>query len=156
MSSTRQAPLVRMAHVVGDFGNPFYAEERQRDVWNEASAFGLQLLLWSAVLASSVTVWVAGAPSVPYVLGAMMIVGSVSGLTLAYAQRRGVSLTGGPHVLRWRLLPFVGLLVAMGVGVLRADAGGLPTSFAKGMVAGAVVGLVLAVLAVWRGVASSR
>ena len=31
MSSTRSDPIVRLAHVVGDFGNPFYAEERQRE-----------------------------------------------------------------------------------------------------------------------------
>ncbi len=48
MSSTRPGLIVRVAHVVGDFG-PFYAEERQRDVWNEVSAFGLQLVLWSTL-----------------------------------------------------------------------------------------------------------
>ncbi len=56
MSSTRQDPLVRMAHVVGDFGKPFYAEERQRDVWNEASAFGFQLVLWCALVVCTATV----------------------------------------------------------------------------------------------------
>ena len=47
MSQTRPDPFVRVAQFIGDFGNPFYDEERQRDVWNEACAFGLQLLLWS-------------------------------------------------------------------------------------------------------------
>ena len=46
MTSVRHDPFVRAARFVGDLGNPFYEEERQRDVWNEACAFGLQLLLW--------------------------------------------------------------------------------------------------------------
>ena len=150
MTGLRSDPVVRLTHVVGDFSHPFYAEERQRDVWNEASAFGLQLLLWTSLLGSTVTVWVVGAPSVPYVCGAYAVVGLVSGLTVAYAQRLGVTLTGGLRVLRWRLLPYVGLLVAMLAGVLRAGAGDLSTSFARGLVGGAVVGLVAVALAVRR------
>ena len=49
MSQTHPDPLIRVAQFIGDFGNPFYDEERQRDVWNEACAFGLQLLLWSTL-----------------------------------------------------------------------------------------------------------
>ena len=30
--------FIRTAAVIGDLSNPFYGEERQRDVWNEASA----------------------------------------------------------------------------------------------------------------------
>ncbi|MDQ3276230.1 MAG: hypothetical protein M3Q39_14700 [Actinomycetota bacterium] len=56
---------MRAAAGIGDFGNPFYAEERQRDVWNEASAFGLQLLLWLSMLTATISVWVFGAPAVP-------------------------------------------------------------------------------------------
>ncbi len=44
-NSGSQSWIVRSAELIGDLGNPFYAEERQRDVWNEASAVGLQLLL---------------------------------------------------------------------------------------------------------------
>ena len=29
--------FVRAAAAIGDLSNPFYGEERQRDVWNEAS-----------------------------------------------------------------------------------------------------------------------
>src|SRR5690242_18627048 len=36
-----ESRFVRWAGVVGDLGSPFLAEERQRDVWNEASAVGL-------------------------------------------------------------------------------------------------------------------
>src|SRR5919112_6877143 len=90
MSQTRPDPFVRVAQFVGDFGNPFYAEERQRDVWNEACAFGLQLLLWLTLGAAVVVVWVVGAPAVPYAQGALVLLGTVSLLTIAYAHRRGV------------------------------------------------------------------
>ena len=102
------------------------------------------------------TVWVVGAPAVPYACGALALVGLVSGLTMAYAQRLGVTLTGGVRVLRWRLLPYVALVVALLVGALRADAGDSSTSFARGLATGAVVGLVLAVLATWRAASASR
>jgi hypothetical protein len=146
MSSTRSAPIVRLAHVVGDFGNPFYAEERQRDVWNEASAFGFQLVLWCALTVGTVTVWVVGAPAVPYVAGAMLLVGAVSGLTVAYAQHLGVELTGRDRMLRWRLLPYALLVVALLVGLLRARQEPLDASTVAGMVTGAgTVALVAAV-----------
>lgn len=146
MSTRPQDPFVRLAHAVGDFGNPFYEEERQRDVWNEASAFGLQLLLWTSLLAATATVWVVGAAAVPYVLGAVGLVGVVSGLTMAYAQRLGVDLTDGARVLRWRLLPYLGLLLALVAGVLRARAGELSSSFATGMLGGAALALLVVVV----------
>jgi carbon starvation protein CstA len=150
MSSTRQGPIVRMAHVVGDFSNPFYAEERQRDVWNEASAFGLQLVIWCALTVSTATVWVVGAPSVPYVGAAMLLVGAISGLTIAYAQRLGVDLTGSDHVLRWRLVPYGVLVVALLVGLVRAQEEPLEVSTVAGMVTGAAVGVLLAAVGLRR------
>jgi len=149
MSPTRQDPIVRLAHVVGDFGNPFYAEERQRDVWNEASAFGLQLLLWTSLLASTVTVWVVGAPSVPYVCGAFAVVGLVCCLTMAYAHRLGIDLASLDRSLRWRLLPYLGLLGAMGAGALRTDVEGFPRSFVTGLLTGSVLALLALAVRSW-------
>jgi hypothetical protein len=74
-----------MAHVVGDFGNPFYAEERQRDVWNEASAFGFQLVVWVTLAVGTATVWLVGAPAVPYVGAALVLLGTSCGLTVTGA-----------------------------------------------------------------------
>jgi hypothetical protein len=87
VSQTRPDPLVRIAQFVGDFGNPFYEEERQRDVWNEACAFGLQLAIWLVLGASTVVVWTVGAASVPYVQGALglLAVGAGAGALLAVA-----------------------------------------------------------------------
>ena len=111
-------------------------------------------MLWTALLAGTVTVWVAGAASVPYVLGALVLLGLVCGLTTAYAQRLGVGLSS-VRVLRWRLLPYVAtlavLLAVLLAGVLRADVRNGSDSFARGLVAGAVVGIAVAALAAWRG-----
>ena len=146
MTGVRSDPIVRLAHVVGDFSNPFYDEERQRDVWNEASAFGLQLLLWTSMLAATGTVWAVGAPAVPYVCGAVALVGLVCGLTIAYAQRLGIELTGTERMLRWRLLPYLGLLAALGAGLVRAGAGDFSTSFATGLLGGAGVAVLVLAL----------
>jgi hypothetical protein len=55
MSSSAETSLfMRFAAAVADFGDPFYAEERQRDVWNEASAFGFQFLVWAGMALSAV------------------------------------------------------------------------------------------------------
>ncbi|MCY7364173.1 MAG: hypothetical protein LH469_02475 [Frankiaceae bacterium] len=144
MSSTRQDPLVRMAHVVGDFGNPFYAEERQRDVWNEASAFGLQLVIWCTLGVGTTTIWIVGAAAVPYVTVALVLLGAVCALTVAYAQHLGVDLTGRDRVLRWRLVPYAALVVALMVGLVRAQEERLTASTLAGMVTGAAVVLLAA------------
>jgi hypothetical protein len=146
MSTSRSDPVVRLAHVVGDFGNPFYAEERQRDVWNEASAFGLQLVIWCTVLATTATVWLVGAPAVPWVTGVLLLLGVVCGLTLAYASRLGIELTGRERMARWRMAPYALLVVALAAGLVRAQVTTLDVETLAGMVTGA--GSVLLVLAV--------
>jgi protein-S-isoprenylcysteine O-methyltransferase Ste14 len=110
-----------MAHFVGDFSSPFYAEERQRDVWNEASAFGFQLVIWLTVTVGTAAVWLVGAAAVPYVGAVLVLLGVVCGLTVAYAQHLGVDLTRRDHMARWRMLPYALLVVALAVGLLRAQ-----------------------------------
>ena len=55
----------RAAKVVGDLDHPFYEEERQRDVWNEASAVGFQTVLWGAMASACGMVWIGCAPLIP-------------------------------------------------------------------------------------------
>ncbi len=150
MTTTGQDAFVRTAQFVGDFGNPFYAEERQRDVWNEASAFGLQLLVWTALLVGTATVWVVGAASLPYVSVALGLVAVVCGLTVAYAQRLGVVLTGRDRMLRWPMLPYALLVVALLAGLLRAREEPLSPSFLAGVATGAAVAVLAAVRAARR------
>lgn len=142
---TGSDPLLRAARFVGDFGNPFYDEERQRDVWNEASAFGLQLVLWLGLLLATGAVWLVGAASVPYVLAGIALLGIVSAATVGYALRLGIQV-GGSRVLRWRMLPYLLLLAALAVGLIRA--GEVSASVGTGLLAGAAA--AVAVLAVAR------
>lgn len=119
--SPRRDWFVRAAAGIGDFGNPFYAEERQRDVWNEASAFGLQLLLWLSMLTATISVWVFGAPAVPYALSLLALVSVAAIATASYAARLGVTdSTALKRAQMLRIVPYAALLVLFFVGVFRA------------------------------------
>ena len=151
MTSPATDPLVRAARFVGDFGNPFYDEERQRDVWNEASAFGLQMLIWTTLVAASVTVWVVGRPSLPYVQGGMLLLGASCLLSIGYASRLGVDVTAPTRLLRWRMVPCVLVLVALVLGMLRAASPDLDLATALGAVTGfCAVAAVAALVTRWR------
>ncbi|MGQ7295522.1 DUF2029 domain-containing protein [Quadrisphaera sp. KR29] len=143
----RDGWFVRAAARVGDLGSPFYEEEHQRDVWNEASAVGFQLLVWLLPVAAVVSVWVGGAAAVPYALVVLLVPGVASWVVLAYAQARGVNpLTAqGVRALRWRAVVMVGLLVAFCAGVLRVQGS---SGFTGGAAWGAVLGGVLGVVGV--------
>ena len=135
------------AGVVGDLGHPFYGEERQRDVWNEACAVGLQLVLWLGLAAATGMVWVGGATAVPYMATLLVVVAAGAWMTVLYARRLGVRLDDAGGLLRLRLVPYAVLLVAFLVGVLRAaPADGFTGGFAKGMVLGSVGGVIWMVI----------
>jgi hypothetical protein len=135
--------FVAAASVVGDLQSPFYEEERNRDVWNEAAAVGLQLVLWLSLAAATAMVWLGGAPALPYATTVLAVVGVAAGMTILYATRLGVRIDDPRGLLRLRLIPYVGLLVAFFVGVLRVA----PTDgFFGGFVHGLVVGGTVAVL----------
>lgn len=145
----RDGWFVRAAARVGDLGSPFYAEEYQRDVWNEASAIAFQLLLWLLPLAAVVSVWVGGSPAVPYALLMFVLPGAASWVALGYASARGVDSVAGQGVtfLRWRAAAFGVLGLALCAGVVRA-AGSADLGW--GLLTGLVVGAALGVLGLWR------
>ena len=129
--------FVRVAGMVGDLGNPFYREERERDVWNEASAVGLQLVLWLGLAAAAGMVWLGGATALPYSIVVFVIVGTGSGVGLLYAHRLGVRVSATGRVLRLRLVPYVALVVLFLFGALRAaSSSGFSASFVRGMAVG--------------------
>ena len=138
--------VMRSARAVGDLGNPFYAEERQRDVWNEASAVGLQLAVWLMLSAATVMVWVGGRGAVPYAVTVFVLAGAVSWTTVLYALALGVDASSPQHVLRVRLLPYLALLVLLVVGTVRA-LGHVDTSVAAGAMVGAGVSVAALTLA---------
>jgi hypothetical protein len=127
---------------IGDLGHPFYDEERQRDVWNEASAVGLQLTLWLGLATATAMVWLGGAPALPYAATVMVVLGVAGGVTVLYASRHGVRLDDPRGILRLRLLPYAALLLAYFVGVMRvAPSDGFFGGFVQGMVLGSALGL---------------
>jgi hypothetical protein len=146
--------FVRAAGVIGDLGNPFYREERERDVWNEASAVGLQLVLWLGLAAAAGMVWLGGAPALPYAVVVFVVVGAGSGVGLLYARRLGVRLSATGRVLRLRLVPYVALVVLFLFGALRvAPSSGFGAGFVRGVaVGGAAAALALA----WSGIRARR
>jgi hypothetical protein len=138
----------RFATAIGDLDSPFYREERDRDVWNEASAVGFQFLLWGILLAATTAIWVVGEPAQPYVLAGSLLVGGASVLVASYAHRRGVD-GGAAEVLaasRGRVVTYGVLVVALAVGVVTDGARSsglaeLDVATVAGMVVGAGVTL---------------
>ena len=93
--------FVRAAAVIGDLSNPFYGEERQRDVWNEASAVALQVLIWLHLLAATAAVWIVGADAVPYVCTMIGLVGVAGWVAILYSWSQGVHVEKSPRT-SWR------------------------------------------------------
>ena len=139
--------FLRAAAFVGDLGNPFYREERQRDVWNEASAVGFQLALWLGLAAATAMVWFGGQPALPYAVTLLVVVGLPALISVAYAWRLGVRAEDPSRMLGLRSAPYAVLLALFVVGagrVAREDS--FTGGFASGLGAGsalALLGLVL-------------
>lgn len=151
---SRDGWFVRAAGAVGDLGSSFYDEERQRDVWNEASAVGLQVVLWLGLAAAAAMVWIGGAPALPYAFTVFGILGIASGVSVLYAQKLGV----GPHSaragLRLRLVPYGVLLVAFLAGAVQhAPSNGFGAGLAVGIVAGSAGGVAWLL---WSGLRARR
>lgn len=149
-----QAPrdgwFMRLAGAIGDLGHPFYDEERQRDVWNEASAVGFQLMLFLGMAAATAMVWLGGETSLPYAVTLLCLVGFSSIVTIVYTHRLGVRPGTSIRVLRLRLVPYAVLIALFVVGVRRAaPEDGPAAGFAAGMAQGAVVAVVVLVVAGW-------
>lgn len=144
--------FVRTAAFVGDLSNPFYREERQRDVWNEASAVGLQVLLWLNLLAATVAVWVVGADAVPYVYALLGITGVAGWIAIIYAWSLGVDVQDSRWRSRRRMVPLVVLAVVLGAGLVRASSIGTAIddwSTAAGAVTGAALSLAVIAVVTW-------
>lgn len=143
---TEHDHFLRTAALVGDLANPFYAEERQRDVWNEASAVGFQLALWTTLVASTVALWALGRDAVVPVATALALLGFVSTVTMVYAQRLGVRVTSPERIMRGRTALYLLVVTALVAGLIRATGSATST---LGVAAGAA-----AAAATWR--AASR
>jgi hypothetical protein len=150
----RSGWLVTAAGIVGDLGSPFYREERQRDVWNEASAVGLQAVLLLGLVAATGMVWLGGAPALLYAAVVLTVVGLAIWLTILYAAALGVTIDDRAGLLRLRLVPYAVLLVLFLVGAARVAPS---DGFLGGFVQGAWVGAAAAALfLLWSGLRARR
>lgn len=153
----RQSRFVRAASVVGDLDSSFYDEERDRDIWNEASAVGFQALLWGIPLACAVALWIVGAEAFIPVACMLVIWGIAAGVVLRYATRFGVDPGARAPLIGGRRLLFGVVLGLLGTGVLRAaldlevTGNSFSSSFLRGMGQGAAfAGAVLLVILIVR------
>jgi hypothetical protein len=155
----RRSRFVRAASIVGDLDSPFYDEERDRDVWNEASAVGFQVLLWGVPLVGAASLWIMGAAALLPVGLLLALWLAASGVVLSYTRRFGVDPEARTPLILGRRAMFLAVVGLLGTGVVRAAldlevAGSSPTSsFMRGMGQGmaataAVLCVVLVVLLV--------
>lgn len=139
----RRSRLVRAASLVGDLDSPFYTEERDRDVWNEASAVGFQVFLWGVPLVAAASLWIAGAAALLPVGILLSLWGAASGVVLAYARRFGVDPNARASLIDGRRALFLAVIGLLGTGVVRAaldlevSGDSIGASFLRGMGQGA-------------------
>ena len=150
----RPSMFMRAATVVGDLDSPFYDEERQRDVWNEASAVTYQLTLWLGLVAANAMIWVGGADGRPYALATAAVVTLPSIVLLGYAERLGVPADRPEHRRPGALLAATGLLTALVAGLALtytpSTGGGFAGGFSSGLAVGGVLGGIAAVVGLAR------
>jgi hypothetical protein len=143
--------FIRMAGVIGDLSNPFYGEERQRDVWNEASAVALQVLLCLNLLAATAAVWIVGADALPYVYALLAMIGIASWIAILYSWSLGVHVENRTWVSRRRKVPVLVVAVVLAAGMLRAETGHVFADWSTiaGMITGAAATLALFMAVAW-------
>jgi hypothetical protein len=130
----------RAARVVGDLDHPFYAEERQREVWNEASAVGMQAMLWGSLGLACAMTWIGGGELLPWAVALMAVVGGSSGLMILYARRQGVHGDEDVRLARPRTFLALALYVAALAGALVRGGSSWDSSTVAGLVVGGCVG----------------
>jgi|GEM_PF-431975 len=154
---TNDGPFMRATAALADLDSPFYAEERERDVWNEASAVGFQFFLWTIPGLASVALWLVGRAALPYVTGALALWFAGAILTLGYAARLGVDPTRRGPLRGRRAVIFGMLMVVLSGGLYRAllpvvgdeTIPSLLRGGAQGAMYGLPLGLIGAALGLW-------
>jgi hypothetical protein len=123
--------LDRAIAAITDFNNPFYAEERQRDVANEAAAFGFWVLYWTLLIGAGATCWFF--PEHHLAAGGLAVwVFLVAGLTSLYARRLGVTISARDRnagYLRRLSHGAVGVWLGVGFADARTGSSGNPWVF---------------------------
>jgi hypothetical protein len=108
--------FVRAARFVGDLDDEFYADELQRDAWNEASAVGFQSLLWIGLVSAAILPYVAGVTGAWIAIGMIVALVTVSYVVIGYARARGIDMYTVQKLRRSRIGVFVLLYLVGAVG----------------------------------------
>src|SRR3954471_21238440 len=104
MMSKPDDTFTRATSIIADFASPFYAEERQRDVWNEASALGFQAMNWGLLGLVCAMTWIGGTPLFGWAAALVMVAGGASWLTVIHANRLGVTGWENIRLKRFRMV----------------------------------------------------
>ena len=135
--------FARATSTIADLDSPFYAEERQRDVWNEASAVGFQSMLWGGLGLACAMTWVGGKPQIGWALALLALIAAASWLTVIHANRLGVTGRENVRLNRPRTYLFGVLYLSTLVGmVVRSD-----TELSPSTIAGLLVGVASVLVA---------
>ncbi|MFD3812423.1 DUF2029 domain-containing protein [Rhodococcus sp. NPDC058639] len=134
--------FLKAARVVADLDDDFYQDERQREVWNEASAVGFQSFQWTALVAGAVLPWIAGRGGAMVAIGILAAWFVLAMVTIAYARARDVDVYATMKTLRPRSIFAVTLYLAgvAGIYIELADPFRYDGATWAGMVVGALVG----------------
>lgn len=147
--SQPEGPLARATNAIADLDSPFYAEERQREVWNEASAVGFQTMIWGGVGLACAMAWIGGRPQIGWAGGLLAVIGVASWLSLLHANRLGVTGREDTRVNQPRTYLFGVVYLATLVGMLvRWDADFSPSSVEASTILGGLAGAGVALAAV--------
>lgn len=137
---------------VGDLDDEFYDDERQRDVWNEASAVGFQMFVWASLIAAAVLPWMAGRAGSWFALGVLVVYLAVAFAVLAYSKSRGLDMYTQQHNLRRPRTVLATLLYLIGAAgaVFTLIAPDFPVGTAAGGAVGGAVGFAAAAIGLRR------
>lgn len=106
-------PFMNAMRYVGDLDDQFYDDERQRDVWNEASAVGFQLFYWISLVGAAILPWAGGRTGAWVSLSILVVATLISILTVSYAKAKGVDMYADVKLFRVRgLVTGVVMIVA--------------------------------------------
>ncbi|MGC0365825.1 preprotein translocase subunit Sec61beta [Rhodococcus sp. 27YEA15] len=109
--------IVKALRFVGDLDDDFYRDERQRDVWNEASAVGFQFAYWLALVAAAILPWAAGRTGAWIALGLLAGWLLTSVVVMGYAKAFDVNVYDSSR-LTPRVVVAITVYLVAAVGVL--------------------------------------
>lgn len=145
---THHPRFVRVMSAVADFSHPFYAEERQRQVWNEAQTVGLQLTLWLGLVLANVMAWTGDRQVAAYAVALVAVLLVASSAVILYARRQSVDaeleVTRRPARIAIYLVLYLGFVIG---AITTLTGPSLEPSTLAGMAIGATVAILAVVLA---------